>query len=254
MQLIPEARLILTLLEKRKLREKEGLFVIEGEKLVSEGLDQIKFLLYSQNLPIISLAQEKNIQVYKVSRPVMEKISSVETPPGVIAVAKIKNRLTGELLANENPLILGAVEIQDPGNLGTMLRVVDAVAGSGVITSRGTVDLYNPKVVRSTMGSIFRVPVIQSQDIAETIKELKEKKIKIIGSDLSAKKFHWDTDFTKPSMLLIGNESAGLSSDILELCDETVKIPMPGRAESLNAAMAASVILYEALRQRNLRG
>jgi len=248
--MIPEARIILTLLEKKKSREKEGLFVLEGEKLVEEGLDHIKFFIYSQNLPVVVKAKEMGIPGYKVSKEVMEKITSVETPPGIIAVSEIRHWNIENVAKDKNPIILFAIEVQDPGNMGTMIRTVDAVGGSGVIASRGTVDHYNPKVVRSTMGSIFRVPVALSNDVEETINLLKKNNIKIVGTSLSAKKNYWDADLSGPIALLVGNESNGINDEVLKLCDETVKIPMPGHAESLNAAMASSLLLYETLRQR----
>ena len=246
----PQARLIMTLLEKKKSREDEGLFVLEGEKLVEEGFKQIKFIVYSQNLPVVLKAIENRIQTFKISKEMMGKITSVESPPGIMAVAKIKNWTISDLLAKPKPLILFASEIQDPGNLGTMIRVLDAVNASGLISSRGTADHYNPKVVRSTMGSILRVPIVRSQNMVETIEILKKNRVKVVGTDLSAKKYHWDADLSGPTVLLVGNESAGLSNEALKLCNETVKIPMPGRAESLNAAQAATLMLYEALRQR----
>lgn len=248
--MIPQARLVLSLLEKKKTREKEGLFVIEGEKLVEEGLPYAKFILYSQNLPIVLKAQAQNVPTFQVSRVVMEKISSVETPPGVIGVARIRNWNIENAVKEKNPLVLFAVEIQDPGNLGTMIRVADAVKASGIIVSKGTADQYSPKVVRSTMGSIFRVPIAQSPNISDSIGTLKKLNIKIVGTDINAKKYHWDADLSGPTAILIGNESAGLSQEDLNNCTETVKIPMPGGAESLNAAQAATLILYEALRQR----
>lgn len=248
--MIPQARLVLTLLEKKKTREIEGLFVIEGEKLVSEGLKEAKFIIYSQNLPVVGEAESLGIPLYKVSKQVMERITSVETPPGVLAVCRIKHWDLELLTVSQNPLILFAVEIQDPGNFGTMIRVADAINATGIIASRGTADRYNPKVVRATMGSIFRMPIVESQNIEETIQTLKKNNIKIFGTDLSAKKYHWDADLSGPTALLIGNESTGLSNEVLKLCSETVKIPMPGKAESLNAAQASTLILYEALRQR----
>jgi len=252
--MIPQARLALNLFEKRKIREKEGLYVLEGEKLVEEALDQAKFIIYSQNLPIVKKAENFGIPCFKVSKQIMEKITSVETPPGVLAVSQIRNWNMENVTKNENPLILFAIEIQDPGNIGTMIRTLDAVAGSGLIVSKGNVDVYNPKVVRSTMGSILRVPISRSENLSDSITNLKKIGIKIIGASLNAKKHHWSADLSGPLAILVGNESAGLSDEALKLCDETVKIPMPGRAESLNAAMAATVMLYEALRQRMKNG
>lgn len=254
MKLIAEARQVLTLLTKRKIREKEGLFVIEGEKLVKEGQDLLSYLLYSTNLPVVAEAQARGIRVLKVSRSVMERITSVETPPGVLGVAKITPWSMADILKGENPLIFIGAEIQDPGNLGTIMRTMDAVKGAGVIATSGTVDPYNPKVVRATMGAIFRVPVVTVRDLSETAGILKKKNVKIVGTDADAKKTYWDAEMKGPAAILVGNEAAGLSPEALGMCDEVVNIPMPGKAESLNAAMAATLILYEALRQRSCNG
>ncbi|OGC15353.1 hypothetical protein A3J90_02240 [candidate division WOR-1 bacterium RIFOXYC2_FULL_37_10] len=256
MKLNPRAKLAFDLIAQKKLRQETLLFVAEGEKLVLEALTfgKIKFILFSKESPIVLSAQKKGIENFRISQKEMDKISSVETSQGILAVCKNPSYDFDSIfnpVQSSVSLILFPVEIQDPGNLGTMIRTVDAVNGSGMIISRGTVEPYNPKVVRSTMGSIFRVPIVEIKEISSFLKKLKDKGINIVGTDLNTEKTHWEVDFKKPTVLLIGNESSGLSSEALELCDETIKIPIPGKAESLNAAMAASIILYEAVRQRN---
>ena len=248
--LISQAKLALALINKKKIRDEESLFVAEGEKLVEEAIKfgEVEFTKKGYS--------KMKFRVYKISSSEMKKLSLVETPQGVLAVCRKTNYKISNLLNLRKPsnplnsLILLPIEIQDPGNLGTMIRVVDAVGASGIIVSKGTVDPYNPKVVRSTMGSIFRVPIVEIDNLLSVLIGIQDKGYRILGTDLVAKKTHWDIDYKQPTVLLIGNESVGLPSDILKICDDTVKIPIPGKAESLNAAMAASIILYEALRHK----
>jgi len=250
MELIPEARLALSLLEKRKTREKEGKFVVEGEKLIYEAGENLLYLLYERKLPVVAWAEGKGIPAYKVSKKVFALITSVETPQGVLAVVKKLEVGLKDALKGPDPLIIGCIEIQDPGNLGTIIRSADAAGAAGVLLSKGTVDLYNQKVIRSSMGSIFHLPIIEMGEAEEEAKKLKVKGLKLIAADPAGRKEYWAADYRGAAAILIGNEGAGLSNSVLKICDEVVNIPMPGKAESLNAAMAASIILYEALRQR----
>jgi len=249
MQLIPQAREVLSLLEKKKARERENKFVVEGEHLVYEAAEHIDYIVHSAVLSVVSWAKKKGIPIYKVSKKVFEFITSVETPQGVLAVVKKPEYSLKDILARTNPLIILCAGIQDPGNLGTIIRSADAVSASGVLLSAGTAGLYNQKVIRSTMGSLFHVPVVEAGGVEEIIKELKSRGIKLVAADAKGKNY-WQSELTGPVAIVIGNEGAGLPDEILRLCDETVNIPMPGKAESLNAAMAATLILYEALRQR----
>jgi len=250
MRLIPEARLALSLLEKRKVREKEGKFVVEGERLIKEAQDQIRFLIYCERLPIVNWAERQNIPVYKVSRKIFELLTSVETPQGVLAVVLKPEYHLRDVFKTRDPLLVYCAEIQDPGNLGAIIRSADAVGAAGVLLSKGTVDLYNQKVIRSTMGSLFHLPVVEAGRVEEGIKVLKDRGIRLMATDPESKKDYWEADFKGPTAILVGNEGAGLAGSILNECDEVIRIPMPGKAESLNAALATSIILYEALRQR----
>lgn len=250
MNLTKEARFAINLMEKKKFRDEKRLFALEGEKLAKECLDSLASIFYSEKLPIVEEVQKRNLQSYKISKELMQRITTLQTPPKVLGIAKKPFWKIDALIRKENPLILVGVEIQDPGNLGTMIRSADASGATGIILSKGTVDPYNPKVVRSSMGSIFRVPIIETDDLRETLKELKSKGIRVVGSTLSAGKSHWNVDLTGKIAMLIGNEGSGISNEILSLCDLSVKIPIFGKAESLNAAMASAILLYEAARQR----
>ncbi|MBI5700613.1 RNA methyltransferase [Candidatus Saganbacteria bacterium] len=250
MKLSREAKLILALNQNRRTREEEGFFVVEGEKSIKEGLDMAKFILYSAEFEILQDAAKRKIKTIKVSSEAMKTISTVETPPGIIAAAKIKKWKLSDIITKKDPVILVLVGIQDPGNLGTLIRAVDAANAAGIIVSKGTVDPFNPKVVRGTMGSFFRVPVVRSSDIKSELAFLKNKKFRLVGTSLDSKDAHWDADLKGPIAIIIGNESSGLPEEIIDMCDEKVKIPILGNAESLNAAMAGTVLIYESLRQR----
>jgi TrmH family RNA methyltransferase len=251
-QMKEKLRLVQNLLEKRKARRKEERFVVEGPHLVEEALDEglIDFVVYSEKLPIVQKLKEKEVNCLKISREQFEHISEVETPQWILAVVKEHKFALSDILKIDNPLIVFCVEVQDPGNLGTIVRTADAVGASGIILSRGTVDLYNGKTIRSTMGSLFHLPIVFIDDVAKTVDALKNKGIKIVGTDISGKKNYFATDFKGPTAILVGNEGAGLSLEQMEMSDELVKIPMPGKAESLNVGVSTAVVLYEALRQR----
>ncbi|MFA4966603.1 MAG: RNA methyltransferase [Candidatus Margulisiibacteriota bacterium] len=250
MQLLPQVKEVLGLIEKKRIREKDGRFVVEGEHLALEAGENIDYILYSSELPAVKILKAKGIPAYKVSKRDFELLTSVETPQGILAVARKPEHLIGDVLSASDPLIVYCIGIQDPGNLGTIIRSADAAAASAVLLSKGTVELYNQKVIRSTMGSLFHLPVIEFGEAEKGVKELKARGIKLIAADLSGKSNYWQAKLSGPVAILIGNEGAGLPPEILSMCDEVVKIPMPGKSESLNAAMSATLILYEALRQR----
>ena len=182
-----------------------------------------------------------------VSEKIFLGLTNVVNPQGILAVVE-KNNNTNEIDYNDN-LFLILDDLQDPGNMGTILRTADSINLKQIIVSKGSADVYNPKVVRSTMGAIFRVKVIECEDLTKTLKELKKHKIKVYATDLKTDKLMYDVDYQK-SAIVIGNEANGVSTEILNLADEKIKIPMPGKTESLNAAVATSVILYEAIRPK----
>ena len=181
-----------------------------------------------------------------VTEKVFSGITDVTNPQGILAVIG-KNTDIKEIDYNQN-LFLVLDNIQDPGNMGTILRTADSVNLKQIIVAKGTADCYNPKVVRSTMGAIFRVKVIECEDLKKVLKEMKKRKIKVYATDLQTDKSIYDVDYQK-SAIIIGNEANGVSRDILELADEKIKIPMIGKTESLNAAVATGIILYEAIRK-----
>jgi len=236
---------------KASVRKKEGKFVIEGPRLIKEALLDIEYIVYSKEHKVMIKAKEMGIPCYEVSDKEYRKLSDVVTPQGIMAVVEQSSPTIDDI---KGPLVIACIDIQDPGNMGTIIRAADATNVSGIITSKGCVDIYNQKTIRSTAGSIFHVPVVQSRDIACDVSILKGKGYKIIATDTTGIESFWQTDLKEKVVILIGNEGAGLSKDILDLADVVVSIPIPGKAESLNAAMCASVIIYEALRQRSMNG
>ena len=182
-----------------------------------------------------------------VSKKVLDSITDVSNPQGILAV--IGKKEGNNSIDYNQDLILVLDGIQDPGNLGTILRTADSVGLKQIIVSANSGDIYNPKVVRSTMGAIFRVEVIESQNLIETIKQIKENKFQVVATDLHTNKNIYQVDYSKTA-IIIGNEANGVSKDILQQADFRVKIPMLGNTESLNASVATGIILYEYVRRK----
>src|SRR3989339_734937 len=183
-----QLRFVDNLLEKNRIRQEEQKFVVEGPHLVAEAENLIDFVLYSEELPLVAKLKKKGLNCFKVTKKQFADVSQVETPQGVLAVVNKRKFELEDIVGVINPMIVFCVGIQDPGNLGTIIRTADAVSASAVILSRGTVDLYNSKVIRSTMGSIFHLPIVPVDDIAETVKALKSKHIKIVAADINGEK------------------------------------------------------------------
>ena len=266
-------RYIRSLLEKGNIRKKSKAFVAEGIKLVDEALEYGKVLevVCSESLygEIISgdlsgnrlLAEnDKNITNYVkkrssllvVSDTVFKSVSEIKTPQGILAVVEMpdyglldKGFLEQAYTKNGKIKLLVLEDTADPGNLGTIMRTAEAAGVTGVIMGKGTVDIFNPKVVRSTMGSIFRLPFAYVEDLKETIKELKNQGISFYATHLKGKKSYKDIKYSDRSAILVGNEARGLSNEVADLADTYVLIPMKGKVESLNAAVAAALIMYE---------
>lgn len=239
--------------QQSKERKKTGLFVVEGSKFLQEVPKELIEEIYVT--PEYYLAMKptdwSHIKVEQVSEQVLKHISTVVSPQGILAVVKQQKKELKQLHLGHQPIIVMIENIQDPGNLGTIIRTAEAVAASAVILSKGCVELHNPKVIRSTMGSIFRLPIIEDIELTEAIMWLKEKQIKIYAAHLGGAKNYFEVDYKQPSCFLIGNEGNGLTEEVAALASEHIKIPMPGLAESLNASIATGVLLYEALRQRS---
>lgn len=239
----------------KKGREKEQSYLVEGPHLVEEaikGQADIEALLmtedYIRNKSIESFVVEHSSRCFQVSGQVLNKLSDTETPQGIIAVIRIKKWSLAPLLEGDRLLLL-LDALQDPGNLGTMIRTADAAGVDGIVLGKGTVDLYNSKVVRSTMGSIFHLPIVQD-DLLHVCDTLADHRFNITATSLEGAVPYDEASYTGPTAIVIGNEGNGVSQEVLSRCHSKVKIPIYGQAESLNAAIAAGIMIYEAIRQR----
>ncbi len=185
-----------------------------------------------------------------VSDGTFKKLSDTMTPQGIMAIVKKPEHGKEQVFESGSGLFLVLEGIQDPGNLGTMIRTGEAAGVHAVIMDRNTADLYSPKVVRSTMGSIYRLPCIYTDDLKKTVTDMKEKGIKVYAADLKGDRYYHETEYAEKTAFLIGNEGNGLSQEILSLSDIRVKIPMEGKTESLNAAVAAAILMYAYVSQK----
>lgn len=244
---------------KARQRKKDEIFLAEGFKMYSEApAEWVQEVYLSED----SLGKAKeNTYIWKkllqtgyevVSREVFARMSDTQTPQGILAVLKQPHYDLGELLQEKAPLFLILEDLQDPGNLGTILRTGEGAGITGVIMTSETVDIFNPKVIRATMGSIYRIPFIITDDIKKTICRLKEKNVRIYAAHLEGKEYYSSFSFLAPTAFMVGNEGNGLKKETADLADCYLKIPMRGKVESLNAAVASALLMYEALRQRQL--
>ena len=243
-------------LNEKKYRDQMNQYIVEGIKLVKEAIVEnakiVKIVVCEECENDANFEKSLMYEIAKydciyVSKKVFDSITNVNTPQGILAVIE---KLSGEeKISYKEDIIVVLDGIQDPGNLGTILRTLDSVNLKQIILSEKCADPYNPKVVRSTMGAIFRVNIIECKNIVETLKNIKKNKYKIMATSLETENSIYTVDYNK-KVLVIGNEANGVSKEVLELADEKVKIPMLGKTESLNAAVATGVILYEYARRK----
>ena len=243
-------------LKDKKYRDINKEFIIEGVKLIKEAIEenaeikQIVICDNCQNTDVIPKELMYEIAKYEcvyVTENIFKTISDVNTPQGILAII---GRNTGETeIDYTQDIIVALDDIQDPGNLGTILRTVDSIGLNQILVSKGTADSYNPKVVRSTMGAIFRVKIIECEDLEKTLKEVKKHKFELVITSLQTKNSIYDVDYNK-KVIVIGNEANGVEQKIQDMADVKVKIPMLGKTESLNASVATGIILYEYVRRK----
>ena len=238
-------------LKEKKYRDEFGEFIVEGAKMIEEAINEtanIKYIVVCDDCKTEnSMTKEQLYDFAKyecvyVNEKIFNLITDVVAPQGILAVVE-KPAISDAKIDYKADNFLILDNIQDPGNMGTILRTADSLNMKQIIVSKGTADCYNSKVVRSTMGAIFRVNVIE-RELDKVIKEMKKRDIKVYATDLKTNKTIYDVDYRK-SAVIIGNEANGVSQDILELADERIKIPMTGKTESLNASVATGIILYE---------
>ena len=266
---------IVQLQKKSRLRNERGIFLVEGLRMVQEiPMERIekmymteefykkkgKALLQEQAMsrkraspqgkePLREeAAQGKVLEL--VTPTVFSYMSDTKTPQGVLAVVRQGGFAKEALMDAKDAHLLVLDNIQDPGNLGTIFRTAEAAGVTGVFLSRDCADIYNPKTVRSTMGAIFRQPFVYVEDLPGTISRMKEKGICVFAAHLQGERSYDREDYRKKTAFLVGNEGNGLRREVEEMADVRVRIPMAGRAESLNAAIAAGVLMFEVARQR----
>ena len=236
-------------LHQKKFRDEYKEYFVEGVKLINEAIlenkEITKILICDELLREEFSILSEDIVEY-VAKNVFEYVSDTQSPQGILAVIKM-DEFKGEVCENT---VFALDDLQDPGNLGTILRSLDSAGINTLLLSKDTVDLYNPKVIRSTMGAIFRVKVLDNLDLKEELLALKKAGYKVVITSLDTNEMHYNLDFSDRLVIVIGNEAKGVKKEIQELADIKVKIPMLGRTESLNASVAASVIAYEKVRQQ----
>ncbi|BAV58827.1 RNA methyltransferase [Endomicrobiia bacterium] len=235
-------------LQNKKLRDKNGLFFVEGKKQIYEIPKNrtIKQIFISEKYKN-DVTNFKN--VIMLSNHLFSKLSATKSPQGIMAIVEKKYYAVEDIIKNSGLFIL-LENIQDPGNLGTIIRSADAFGAKAVFVSKGSADIYSDKTIRATMGSIFHLPIIDSINIKNTLNLMKNKKISVFAASLKGEKYLNDIKFPNKSAFVIGNEANGLRSETENSADTLVKIYMPGNTESLNAATAASIIMYEAAKSR----
>jgi len=253
---------LLRSLAEAKHRKKEKAFLIEGVKMVEEALRDnlgVRMVVASPALTqhhgmgVLKLAESRGVELLWISEKLMDAVSESKTPQPVMAVVSMKGHFENELFAHSPGLIVIVHQLQDPGNLGTIIRTAEAVGASGLALTPNTVDPYSAKAIRASMGSVLRLPVVRISDITTLIKTCRQKGFQTAATVLTGDTMHFDVDLTKPTALLLGQEGAGLPQEIMAEADLRVRIPMAETIDSLNVATSAAVVLYEAMRQRMKR-
>ena len=232
----------------RKLKDKKyrkDKFLVEGMKMLKEAIEEkvdISLIILKEGTKLdIDISEYKNIEV---SEKIFNTLTDVVTPQGVLAVVNKNANSNIDYTAN---YIMALDGIQDPGNIGTIIRTLDSANLKQLIVSKNTVDCYSPKVIRSTMGAIYRVNIIEVDNLEKTLKEIKQKEFKIVTTSLQTEKSIYDITYDR-KVVVIGNEANGVSKEVINISDYKVKIPMLGKTESLNASIAAGIMIYEYVR------
>lgn len=251
---------IVQLRKKKKARDAEGVFLVEGIRMFREIPEKLLQEIYisesceeKEGKEIRRRASACGIRPELVSDGVFSHLSDTQTPQGILCVVGQLSYSLEEVADASCPHMLVLDRLQDPGNVGTILRTAEGAGVTGILLDGECADIYNPKTIRSTMGSIFRMPFYYIQDLEEGIRYLKKRGICTYAAHLEGKRAYDEEDYRKPCAFLIGNEGNGLRPEIADLADTYIRIPMAGEVESLNAAIASAVLMFEAGRQRRSR-
>ena len=253
----PRVKQVIQWQTKAKERRKDKVFLVEGFKMYEEAPTKDVLEVYLSEDALEKAMSQPEIKnkleetgYELVATDLFKKMSDTQTPQGVLCVIRRPEYDLVSMLTVENPLLVVLENLQDPGNLGTIVRTGEGAGITGVIMSAQTVDIYNPKTIRATMGSVYRVPFIYVESLTQVVGKLREKGIQTYAAHLQGKNYYDSFSFAKGTAFLIGNEGNGLSKEVADAADSYLKIPMEGQVESLNAAIATSLLMYEAHRQR----
>lgn len=248
---------LVNLRKKRKLRDEEGVFLVEGIRMFREvPAEELREIYVSESFYkkekklVDEIASKAKVHTELFTDTVFAYASDTKTPQGILSVVAQKRYALEDIISGEKRHLLVLDNLQDPGNLGTILRTGEGAGVTGVIMSRDCVDIYNPKTIRSTMGSIYRMPFCYAEDILEAIQKVKDANVTVYAAHLDGKKAYDEENYSKSCAFLIGNEGNGLRDETAAMADHYIIIPMSGEVESLNAAIAATVLMFEVKRQR----
>lgn len=247
---------IVKLQKNARTRREQDAFVIEGKKLFEEaklyGTVKRAYVTpaYIEELTVSEEEYFSGIEYELVEEKVLKEAADTKTPQGILAIVEKPHYTLDTILSGERVNLLLLEDLRDPGNLGTVMRTAEGAGMDGIIMSKETVDLFNPKVVRSTMGSIFRVPFLYVENMMDTVAELKVKGVSIVATDLLGANSYEQEAYPDKTAIVIGNEAKGITEDMRNAADILVRIPMCGKLESLNASVAAGIMMYELYRSR----
>jgi len=248
-------------LSEKKYRDREGAYIIEGPNMVREALSKsgkARFIFMraesasEEILEIARIADEQGLAVYQVSDSVYSKISAAQSPQGIMAIIDKPECSRDDffsLCKDKNILVID--KLQDPGNIGTLLRTAEAAGFGGAVFIKGSGDPFSPKAVRAASGAAQRVPIIFTESARDTIALIKSKGKRIVATAMAGSKIYYEADLARDAAIVVGNEGNGAEDEILDGADEIIRIPMDGETESLNAAIASAIIMFEARRQRH---
>lgn len=246
-----QVKRVIQLNKKARERKKQRIFVAEGRKMFQEvPKTWLEHVYVTENFKNEHKNLLSGIDYEIVEDNVFSQMSDTQAPQGVLCTVKMPSYSLNQVLGGKNPLCLVMEDLQDPGNVGTILRTAEGAGVTGILLSKNTVDLFNPKTIRSTMGSIYRMPFLYVEDLCEVLLEFKRRGICTFGAHLKGTCNYDSADYQKGTAFFVGNEGNGLSDRLSSQADTLIRIPMEGKVESLNAAIASSILMYEAYRQR----
>ncbi|MBB6218252.1 TrmH family RNA methyltransferase [Anaerosolibacter carboniphilus] len=247
-------------LTKRKMREQWQEYIIEGVRIIKDALENeksLKKILFCDELyetaggeELLEELMQREILLYKIPVQLFKELSDTQNPQGIMALVSMDTYSIEDILSRDRGFYIILDRIQDPGNMGTIIRTADAAGADAIFITKGSVDLYNSKTIRSTMGSIFHLPILSTGNTSEIIALLKSQGVKIITTSLEGEKYYFEVDYREMCAIIVGNEANGVQQEDIMSSDILIKIPMLGKAESLNASVAASIVMYEVVRQR----